>query len=78
MTNVQFVETDEIAQTGILLTLEDTIWFNVQNVNTTEKVLWEILHKVYEEKSLVNKIYIKIKLYNLKLKNETSINKSQK
>lgn len=39
MTNVQFVETDEIAQTGMLLTLEDTIWFNVQNVNTTEKVL---------------------------------------
>lgn len=78
MTNVQFVETDEIAQTGILLTLEDTIWFNVQNVNTTAKVLWEILHKVYEDKSLVNKIYIKIKLYNLKLKNETSINKSQK
>lgn len=53
--------------------VNDKVLFNVQTVDTTVKALWDGLHKVYEDKSLVNKIFLSRQLYNLKIKDESSI-----
>lgn len=39
MTNLQFAEKDEIAQTNLLFALENKILFNVQTVDTITKAL---------------------------------------
>lgn len=73
ITHTQFAEKDEIAKTDILLALDDKVLFNVQTVDTTMKVLGDGLHRVYEDKSLVNKIFLRRQLYNLKMKDGTSV-----
>lgn len=73
MTTAQFDEEDEFTQTTLLLTLENKILFNVQAINTTTNMLWESLQKVYEDKSLMNKIFLRRKLYKLRINNATSI-----
>lgn len=73
MTNAQFNEKDEIAKTDLFFILKNKIFFNVQTMNTIAKALWESLHKVYEDKSLVNNIFLRKKFYNLGMKDEVSI-----
>lgn len=73
MTDAQFAVKDEIAKINILLTLKDRILFNVQMVDTINKELWESLNRIYEDKSLVNKIYLLGQLYNLKMKDKTFV-----
>ena len=53
--------------------MEDNILFNMQTVDTNAKELWERLNRIYEDKSLVNKIYLWRQLYNLKMKDKTSV-----
>lgn len=73
MTDAQFAVKDEIAKINILLTLKDKILFNVQMVDTINKELWESLNRIYEDKYLVNKIYLLGQLYNLKMKDKTFV-----
>ena len=42
-------------------------------MDTTAKELWESLIRIYEDKSLVNKIYLMRQLYTLKMKDRTSV-----
>lgn len=64
----QFDKNNEIAKTDILWALNDKVLFNVQITNTTAKTLWENLIKVYEDKSLMNKINLRRQLYISKMK----------
>lgn len=59
MTDVQFVEKDEIAQADILLALEDKILSNVKTMNIAAKELRDSLNRVYVDMSLINKIYLR-------------------
>lgn len=56
-----------------MLALDDKVLFSVQITNITAKALWESLIKLYEEKSLANKIYLRRQSYNLKIKDNASI-----
>lgn len=73
MIDAQFIKKDEITQTDILLALEDKVFFNVKTVDTTNKNLQGCLNIVHEDAFLVNKIYLKLQLYNLKMKDNVSI-----
>lgn len=57
MTDGQFASKDEVAQADILLAWEDKILSNVNTTYTTNKELSDSLSRVYEDKSLINKIY---------------------
>lgn len=48
------------------------MFFNVKTVDTTAKDLWDNLNGVYEDKSLINMIYLMRQLYNLKMKDKVS------
>lgn len=54
MKNAQFNEKDRIAKIYLFFILKNKILFNVQTMDTIAKALWESLHKVYEDMSLVN------------------------
>ena len=57
MTEKQFAEKDELALANLLLTLDDLVLFNVES-EIIVKGLWDKLKNIYEEKSLVNKIFL--------------------
>lgn len=42
-------------------------------MNTSSKALWESLYKEWEDKSLVNKFFLRRKLHNFRMKDETFI-----
>lgn len=46
--------------------------FNLQITNTTTKILWESLTKIYDDESLANEIYLRRQLYNLKINDSLS------
>lgn len=54
MKNAQFNEKDRFAKIYLFFILKNKILFNVQTMDTIAKALWESLHKVYEDMSLVN------------------------
>ena len=58
MTEKQFAEKDELALANLLLTLDDSVLFNVES-ETIVKRLWDKLKNIYQEKSLVNKIFLR-------------------
>jgi hypothetical protein len=41
----------------------------------TAKYLWEKLGKLYQSKSLVNKLFLRKKLYNLRMRDGDSVSK---
>lgn len=59
MTNAQFAEKHYIVEADNLLTLDDKVLFNIQIVDVTTKALWDNLHKVCEDKPLMNKIFLR-------------------
>eukprot|EP00253_Pinus_taeda_P032927 PITA_32927 len=72
MTNDEWTEMDERALSAIRLCLADDVLFNI----VSEKIaagLWKNLEKLYMKKSLTNRILRKQKLYNLQMKEGTSI-----
>jgi hypothetical protein len=73
MTDRQFNEKDELAKANLLLALEDSVLFNVETTETSAKALWENLKNMYEGKSLVNKIFLRRQLYNMKMKDGGSV-----
>jgi len=58
---------DRKAKSTIQLCVLDSILFNVLGEATT-KALWDKLGTLYQSKSLVNKLFLQKKLYNLRMK----------
>jgi hypothetical protein len=58
---------DQKAKSTIRLCLSDSILLNVSEEATT-KDLWDNLGKLYQSKSLVNKLFLRKKLYNLRMR----------
>jgi hypothetical protein len=58
---------DRKAKSTIRMCLSDSILLNVLEEATT-KDLWDKLGKLYQYKSLVNKIFLRKKLYNLRMR----------
>jgi hypothetical protein len=63
---------DQKAKSTIRLCLSDSILLNVSEEATT-KDLWDKLGKLYQSKSLVNKIFLRKKLYNLRMRDGNSM-----
>ena len=59
---------DRKAKSTIRLCLSNLVLLNVSGEATT-KVLWDKLGNLYQYKSLVNKIILRKKLYNLRMRN---------
>ena len=58
MTDWQYEEKDKLAMMNLYLVLDDSVSFNIE-IDTTAKEIWKKLKNLYEEKSLVNKIYLR-------------------
>jgi hypothetical protein len=63
---------DHKAKSTIRLCLSNSVLLNVSEEATT-KDLWEKLGKLYQSKSLVNKIFLRNKLYNLRMRYGDSV-----
>jgi hypothetical protein len=63
---------DQKAKSTIRLCLSDSVLLNVSEEATT-KDLWEKLGKLYQSKSLVNKLFLRKKLYNLRMRDGDSM-----
>ena len=55
------------AKSTIRLCVSDSVLLNVSREATT-KALWDKLGTLYQSKSLVNKLFLRKKLYNLRMK----------
>jgi hypothetical protein len=63
---------DRKAKSTIRLCLSDSVLLNVSE-EATAKYLWEKLGKLYQSKSLVNKLFLRKKLYNLRMRDGDSV-----
>jgi hypothetical protein len=66
---------DQKAKRTIRLCLSDSVLLNVSK-EATAKDLWEKLGKLYQYKSLVNKLFLRKKLYNLRMRDGDSVAKN--
>ena len=64
MTDSDWEDLDAQALSTIRLCLADEVLFNIVGESAAEG-LWEKLETLYMTKSLTNRIYLKIQLYNL-------------
>jgi hypothetical protein len=65
---------DRRARSMIRLCLADLVLLNVSGENSTKK-LWDKLESLYQWKSLVNKLFLKKKLYLLRMSEDNSVTK---
>jgi hypothetical protein len=63
---------DQKEKSTIRLCLSDSVLLNVSEEATT-KDLWEKLGKLYQSKSLVNKLFLRKKLYNVRMREGDSV-----
>ena len=63
---------DRKAKSTIRLCVSDSVLLNVSGEATT-KALWDKLGTLYQSKSLVNKLFLRKKLYNLRMKDGDSV-----
>ena len=63
---------DRKAKSTIWLCVSDLVLLNVSG-ESTAKNLWEKLGTLYQYKSLVNKLFLRKKLYNLRMKDGDSV-----
>jgi hypothetical protein len=63
---------DQKAKSIIQLCLSDSVLLNVSE-EATSKDLWDNLGNLYQSKSLVNKIFLRKKLYNLRMRHGDSV-----
>ena len=63
---------DRKAKSTIRLCVSDSILLNVSG-EATVKVLWDKLGTLYQSKSLVNKLFLRKMLYNLRMKDGDSV-----
>ena len=65
---------DQKAKSTIRLCVLDSVLLNVSG-EATMKALWDKLWTLYQSKSLVNKLFLRKKLYNLRMKEGDSVTK---
>eukprot|EP00253_Pinus_taeda_P033001 PITA_33001 len=63
---------DQKAKSTIRLCVSDSVLLNVSE-EATAKALWDKLRTLYQSKSLVNKLFLEKKLYNLRMKDGDSV-----
>jgi gag-polypeptide of LTR copia-type len=67
MSDEDWKKLDRKAKSTIRLCVSDSVLLNVSG-EATAKNLWEKLGTLYQSKSLVNKLFLQKKLYNLRMK----------
>ena len=72
ITDDKWNEMDGNAIDDLHLALADGVLFNVAKKKTTKKI-WDTLTKLYETKSLHNKIFLKLRLYTLRMTESTLV-----
>eukprot|EP00253_Pinus_taeda_P008000 PITA_08000 len=68
----EWKKSDRKAKSTIRLCVSDSVLLNV-SWETTTKTLWDKLGTLYQSKSLVNKLFLRKKLYNLRMKDGDSV-----
>eukprot|EP00253_Pinus_taeda_P003121 PITA_03121 len=74
VTDEEWKKLDRKAKSTIRLCVSDLVLLNVSGEATT-KALWDKLGTLYQSKSLVNKLFLWKKLYNLRMKDGDSMTK---
>ena len=72
MSDEDWNKLDQKAKSTIWLCVSDSVLLNVSGEATT-KTLWEKLGTLYQSKSLVNKLFLRKKIYNLRMKDGDSM-----
>jgi len=72
VSNEEWKKLDQKAKSTIRLCVSDSVLLNVSGEATT-KALWDKLGTLYQSKSLVNKLFLRKKLYNLRMKDGDSV-----
>ena len=67
MSDEHWKKLDRKAKSKIWLRVSDSVLLNVSG-EAMAKILWEKLGNLYQSKSLVNKLFLRKKLYNLMMK----------
>ena len=72
MSDEDWKKLDRKAKSTIRLCVSDSVFLNVSG-EATMKNLWEKLGTLYQSKALVNKFFLRKKLYNLRMKDGDSV-----
>ena len=72
VTDEEWKKLDRKAKSTIRLCVSDSVLLNVSG-EATAKALWDKLGTLYQSKSLVNKLFLRKKLYNLRMKDGDSV-----
>ena len=72
MSDEDWKKLDRKAKSTIRLCVSDSVFLNVFG-EATVKNMWEKLGNLYQSKSLVNKLFLQKKLYNLRMKDGDSV-----
>ena len=72
VTNEEWKKLDRKAKSTIRLCVSDSVLLNVSG-EATVKALWDKLGTLYQSKSLVNKLFLRKKLYKLRMKDGDSV-----
>jgi hypothetical protein len=72
MSKEDYEKLDRRARSTIQICLVDSVLLNVSGVSTT-KELWDKLGNLYQSKSLVKKLFIRKKLYHLRVEDGDSV-----
>ena len=72
MSDEDWKKLDRKAKSTIRLCVSDSVLLNVSGEATTNN-LWEKLGTLYQSKSLVNKLFLQKKLYNMRMKDGDSV-----
>lgn len=72
ITDEKWKEMDDNAVANLHLAMEDSVLSRVAENKTAEEI-WDALIKLYEVKSLHNKIFLKRRLYTLRMSESTSV-----
>ena len=74
MSTEEWKKLDRKAKSTKQLRVSDSVFLNVSGEATT-KDLWDKLRTLYQSKSLVNKLFLQKKLYNMRMKDGDSVTK---
>ena len=72
VTDEEWKKLDRKAKSTMRLCVSDSVLLNVSG-EPTAKALWDKLGTLYQSKSLVNKLFLRKKLYNLRMKDGDSV-----
>ena len=72
MSDEDWKKLDQKAKSTIRLCVSDSVLLNVSG-EATAKTLWEKLGNLYQSKSLVNKLFLRKNMYNLRMKDGDSV-----